>query len=181
MFHSGACLRGRTATQRSKKGSEKVLGRVLEKGSQKGSEKAVFFCGFTIERGSEHQEWPRQTKPKKGQFMNFSHGHSGTKVRYVNRACFLGKNTRIHKIMGEVHMNFSFGPFFLLVFRKAPDTFNFLRHVMRAIWSVRPKCSHRCVSLTETSLKPVQTLKHTTKNSAEQTAMRMKRFKHIAI
>ena len=26
--------------------------------------------------------------------------------------------------------------------REAPDTFNFLRHVMRAIWSVRPKCSH---------------------------------------
>ena len=68
-----------------------------------------------------------------------------------------------------------------LRFRKAPDTFNFLRHVMRAIWSVRPKCSHRCVSLKETSLKPVQTLKHTTKNSAEQTAMRTKWFKHIAI
>ena len=34
-------------------------------------------------------------------------------------------------------------------FRDAPDTFNFLRHVMRAIWSVRPKCSHRCVSLKE--------------------------------
>ena len=65
--------------------------------------------------------------------------------------------------------------------RKAPDTFNFLRHVMRATLSVRPKCSHRCVSLTETSLKPVQTLKHTTKNSAEQTAMRTKWFKHIAI
>ena len=46
--------------------------------------------------------------------------------------------------------------------RKAPDTFKFLRHVMRAIWSVRPKCSHRCVSLKETSLKPVQILKHTT-------------------
>ena len=30
---SGARLRGRTATQRSKKASEKVLGRVLEKGS----------------------------------------------------------------------------------------------------------------------------------------------------
>ena len=30
--------------------------------------------------------------------------------------------------------------------RKAPDTFNFLRHVMRAIWSVRQKCSHRCIS-----------------------------------
>ena len=35
-----------------------------------------------------------------------------------------------------------------------------LRHVMRAIWSVRPKCSHRCVSLKETPLKPVQILKH---------------------
>ena len=35
-----------------------------------------------------YQEWPRQTKPKKGQFMNFSQGHSGTKVRDVNRACF---------------------------------------------------------------------------------------------
>ena len=33
----GARLRGRTAPQRSKKGSEKVLGRVLRKGSQKGS------------------------------------------------------------------------------------------------------------------------------------------------
>ena len=65
--------------------------------------------------------------------------------------------------------------------RRAPDTFNFLRHVMRAIWSVRPKCSHRCVFLKETSLKPVQSLKHTTKNSAEQTVMRTKWFKHIAI
>ena len=45
--------------------------------------------------------------------------------------------------------------------REAPDTFNFLRHVMRAIWSVRPKGSHRCVSLRETPLKPVQSLKHT--------------------
>ena len=65
--------------------------------------------------------------------------------------------------------------------RKAPDTFKFLRHVMRAIRSVRPKCSHRCVSLKETPLKPVQTLNHTTKNSAEQTAMRTKWLKHIAI
>ena len=37
----GARLRGRTATQRSKKGSEKVLGGVLGKGSQKGSEKGA--------------------------------------------------------------------------------------------------------------------------------------------
>ena len=32
----GACLRGRTATQSSKKGSEKVLGRVLGKGFSEG-------------------------------------------------------------------------------------------------------------------------------------------------
>ena len=50
-----------------------------------------------------------------------------------------------------------------------------------AILSVRPKCSHRCVSLKETPLKPVQSLKHTTKNSTEQTIMRTKWFKHIAI
>ena len=65
--------------------------------------------------------------------------------------------------------------------RKAPDTFKFLRNVMRANLSVRPKCSHRCVSLKETPLKPVKVLKHTTNNSAEQTSMRTKWFKHIAI
>ena len=65
--------------------------------------------------------------------------------------------------------------------QKAPDTFNFLRHVLRAIWSVRPKCSHRRVFLKETPLKPVQSLKRTTENSAEQTVMRTKWFKHIAI
>ena len=58
---------------------------------------------------------------------------------------------------------------------------NFLRHVMRAIWSVRPKCSHRCVSLKETPFKPVQSLKHITENSVEQTVMRTKWLKHIAI
>ena len=67
------------------------------------------------------------------------------------------------------------------IVRDAPDTFNFLRHVMRAIWSVRPKCSHRCVTLKETPLKPVQIHKHTTFYSAEQTAMRTKWFKHITI
>ena len=49
------------------------------------------------------QEWPRQTKPKKGQFMNFSQGHSGTKVRDVNRACFpKEKHQNSHK-KGEIH------------------------------------------------------------------------------
>ena len=35
-------------------------------------------------RGS-YQEWPRETKPKKGQFMNSSQGHSGTKVQCESR------------------------------------------------------------------------------------------------
>ena len=68
-----------------------------------------------------------------------------------------------------------------ILVREAPDTSNFLRHLMRAIWSVRPKCSHRCVSLKETSLKRVEILKHITFYSAEQTAMRTKWFRHIAI
>ena len=39
------------------------------------------------------------------------------------------------------------------------------------ILSVRPNCSHRCVSLKENPLlQPVQILKHTTENSAEQTS-----------
>ena len=48
----GARLRGPTATQRSKKGSEKVLG----KGSQQGSEKGVcyVFCRRkSSEKGSQ--------------------------------------------------------------------------------------------------------------------------------
>ena len=44
-------LRGRTPTQRSQKGPEKVLGRVLGKGSQKGSEKGAFFYGFYSKKG----------------------------------------------------------------------------------------------------------------------------------
>ena len=50
----------------------------------------------------ENQESPRQTKPKKGQFTNFSRGHSGTKVRYVNRAWFPKKTPEFTK-MGEIH------------------------------------------------------------------------------
>ena len=46
----GACLRGRTATQCAKKGSEKVLERVLGKGSQKRSEKGVCY-GFYSRKG----------------------------------------------------------------------------------------------------------------------------------
>ena len=38
-------------------------------------------CDIINSSGVQNQEWPRQTKPKKGQFMNFSQGHSGTKVQ----------------------------------------------------------------------------------------------------
>ena len=72
-------------------------------------------------------------------------------------------------------------PDWQLHFRKAPDTFKFLRHVIRAILSARPKCSHRCVSRKETPLKRVGVLTHATRRSTEQTSMRTKWFKHIAI
>ena len=35
------------------------------------------------------------------------------------------------------------------IVREVPDTLNFLRRALRAILSVRPKCSHRCFSLKE--------------------------------
>ena len=61
---------------------------------------------------SNSQEGPRQTKPKEGQFMNFSQGHSGTKVRYVNLVLVvLRKNTRILTKIWAKFMNFSFWPF----------------------------------------------------------------------
>ena len=66
-------------------------------------------------------------------------------------------------------------------FRKAPDTLKFLRHVIRATWSVRPKYPHRCVCLKECPLKPVLILKHATRRSDEQTSMGTKWLKHIAI
>ena len=51
--HSTARLRGRAATQRSKKGSEKVLGRVLGRVLGKGSEKGGSAMGFAVKKGSE--------------------------------------------------------------------------------------------------------------------------------
>ena len=53
--------------------------------------------------------------------------------------------------------------------RKALDTCNLLRHVMRATLLVRPKRSERSASLKQSPIKPVQILKkHTTKISTEQ-------------
>ena len=59
---------------------------------------------------SKIQEWPRQTKPKKGQFMNFPQGRSGTKVRDVNRACFHEEKHQNSQKWAKF-MNFSFWPF----------------------------------------------------------------------
>ena len=42
--------------------------------------------------------------------MNFSQGHSGTKVRYVNRACF-PKEKHQNSQKWAKFMNFSFWPF----------------------------------------------------------------------
>ena len=55
--------------------------------------------------------WPRQTKPKKGQFMNFSQGHSGTKVRYVSFVPCFPKEKHQNSQKWAKFMNFSFWPF----------------------------------------------------------------------
>ena len=49
--------------------------------------------------------------------MNFSQGHSGTKVRYANRACFPKEKHTENSQKRAKFMNFSFGPFFGLVCR----------------------------------------------------------------
>ena len=50
----------------------------------------------------KNQEWPQQTKPKKGQFMNFSQGHSGTKVQCESCLFPQGKTPEFTK-KGEIH------------------------------------------------------------------------------
>ena len=67
-----------------------------------GGECRFYFYG-RADFSEKDQKRPRQTKPKKGQFMNFSQGHSGTRVRNVNRARFPKENTRIHTKKGEIH------------------------------------------------------------------------------
>ena len=57
---------------------------------------------FTKRLRPNHQEWPRQTKPKKGQSMNFSQGHSGTKVQCESCLFSQGKTPEFTK-MGEIH------------------------------------------------------------------------------
>ena len=72
---------------------------------------ALNFCRKTSMsiNSSFFQESPRQTKPKKGQFMNFSRGHSGTKVRCESRLFSQEKHQNSQK--WAKFMNFSFWPF----------------------------------------------------------------------
>ena len=56
------------------------------------------------------QEWPRQTKPKKGQFMNFPQGHSGTKVQCESCLFSQGKPPEFTKKRAKF-VNFSFWSF----------------------------------------------------------------------
>ena len=51
---------------------------------------------------AQRQEWPRQTKPKKGQFMNFSQGHSRTKIQCESCLFSQGKTPEFTK-MGEIY------------------------------------------------------------------------------
>ena len=89
--------------------------------------------------------------------------------------CLFGSEPGNH-IWGGYEVNTRSFSLSLSLVREEPDTSNFSRHVMRAILSIRPKCSNRCISLKESPLRPVLVLKHTTKNSTKQTSMRTKWF-----
>ena len=94
--------------------------------------------------GPKIQEWPRQTKPKKGQFMNFSQGHSGIKVRYVSFVLvFLRKNKPEFTQKWAKFMNFSFWPFLCVWFAGAtPEKLNinfFITQISPKIKQKRPR------------------------------------------
>ena len=71
-------------------------------------------------RGGENQESPQQTKPKKGQFMNFSQGHSGTKVQCESCLFSQGKTPEFTK-MGEIHELFVAGATPEKTYHKTPS------------------------------------------------------------
>ena len=62
----------------------------------------VTWCSWGDPKQPMNQEWPRQTKPKKGQFMNFSGGHSGTKIQCESCLFSQGKTPEFTK-MGEIY------------------------------------------------------------------------------
>ena len=72
-------------------------------------EKSALWGRKLPDTSRESQESPRQTKPKKGQFMNFSRGQTGTNVRYESRLFPKEKHQNSQK--WAKFMNFSFWPF----------------------------------------------------------------------
>ena len=124
-------------------------------------------------------------------FAGLSRDWVGAKILFMSQImCFLGHSLwgrKTHKqsppqtILGQSRVNVVYMFLFFMCFFAPADMLKFLRHVMRGTLSVRPKCSHRCVSLTESPLKPVHVLQHATGKSTEQTSMRTKWLKHIAI
>ena len=68
----------------------------------------------------ENQEWPRQTKPKKGQFMNFSQGHSGTRVQ-CESLVFLGKTHQNSQKRARNSWTFRFGLFLVWFAGATPE------------------------------------------------------------
>ena len=103
-------------------------------------EKRVRFHSSGIH--SHIQEWPRKTKPKKGQFMNFSRGRSGTKVQCESCLFSQGKTSEFTK-MGEIHELFVL-PLSLVWFAGAtpfPHALIFLSFVERGEKTPTPKTS----------------------------------------
>ena len=87
------------------------------------------FCNpLSFYRLSKLQEWPRQTKPKKGQFMNSSQRAFRNKSSMWIVLVLLRKNTRIDK-HGRTSWTFRFGPFFGLVYWG--DSWKFKAEVIR--------------------------------------------------
>ena len=72
------------------------------------------------------QGWPRQTKPKKGRFMNFSQGHSGTKFQCESCLFSQGKTPEFTKI-GEIHELFVLA-LFLVWFAGATPEKHYITH-----------------------------------------------------
>ena len=101
----------------------------------------------------------------------------------------IGKNSRKLGQWPQIPIFPTFGQFFPFfgyffpVFRGRPKPVKKQpgKQDRNASVSVQPNCSHRYVSLKEFPLKPVLILKHAARISTEQTSVRTKWFKHIAM
>ena len=106
---------------------------------------ALFSCAKSMSESSLLSGVAPANQTKKGQFMNFSQGRSGTKVQFVNRACFpKEKHQNSHTKKWAKFMNFSFWPFLwfglpgrLLFFWMGPEIF------WKGVFSGWPSSSHQ--------------------------------------